>query len=206
MSESTTKNCSHMAIIFSVFSKGLAQGSSTVDTDQIYHCSNVTWLIPCLSCESAEQRDRVLQHVQYLSCPFPLAGTDFVFNITEEWFFIVKVTNEFVLEVCFGFSLQPTLPLRCSWTSEPVLQAENKIMSLFKMWSKWKVCWITALGKWKCSHTRKRSRLCFAALYTFFKKLAERCFTSQWDILDVSPSSWKEHACFTHHSLRTDSG
>lgn len=206
LSEGTTKKCSHMAMISSVFNKGLAQESSPVDTDQIYHCGNVTWLVRYLSCESAEQRDVVLQHVQYLPCPFPLAGADFVFNIIEEWFFIVKVTNEFVLEVCFGFSLRPTLPLHCSRTSEPVIQAKNKIMCLFKLWSEWKVCWIMALRKWNCSYTRKISPLCFAALSTFFKKLAEKCFTSLWDILQVSPSPWKESSCFTHQNLRTDSG
>lgn len=31
-----------MAMISSVFNKGLAQESSAVDTDQIYHCGNVT--------------------------------------------------------------------------------------------------------------------------------------------------------------------
>lgn len=84
--EGTTEKYSHMAMISSVFTKGLAQESSPVDTDQIYHCGNVTWLVWCLNCESAEQRDVALQHVQYLSSPFPLAGTDFVFNVTEEWF------------------------------------------------------------------------------------------------------------------------
>lgn len=206
LSEGTTKKCSHMAMISSVFNKGLAQESSPVDTDQIYRCGNVTWLVRCLSCESAEQRDVVLQHVQYLSCPFPRAGADFVFNIIEEWFFIVKVTNEFVLEVCFGFSLRPTPPLCCSRTSEPVIRAKNKIMRLFKMWSEWKVCWIMALRKWKRSHTRKRSPVCFAALSTFFKKLGEKCFTSLWDTVGVSPSSWKESSCSTHHNLRTNSG
>lgn len=205
LSEGTTKKCSHMAMISSVFNKGLAQESS-VDTDQIYHCGNVTWLVWCLSCESAEQRDVVLQHVQYLCSPLPLAGADFVFNIIEEWFFIVKVTNEFLLEVCFGFSLQTSLPLRCSRTLEPVIRAENQIMHLFKMWSGWKVCCIIALRKWKCSHTRKRRPLRFAALSIFFEKLAEKCFASLWDILDVSSLSWKESSCFTHHNLRTDSG
>lgn len=206
LSEGTTKKCSHVAMISSVFNKGLAPESSPEDTDQIYHCGNVTWLVQCLSCESAEQRDVVLQHVQYLSRPFPLAGADFVFNIIEEWFFIVKVTNEFVLEVCFGFSLRPTPPLCCSRTLEPVIWAKNKIMCLFKMWSEWKVCWITTLRKWKCFHTRKRSSLCFAALSTFFMNLAEKGFASPWDVLDVSPSSWKESSCFTHHNLRVDSG
>lgn len=206
LSEGTTKKCSHMAMISSVFNKGLAQESSPVDTDQIYHCGNVTWLVQCLNCESTEQRDVGLQHVQYLSCPFPLTGADFVFNIIEEWFFIVKVTNEFVLEVCFGFSLQPTPPLCCSGTLEPVIRAENKIMRLFKMCSEWKVCWIMALRKWKCSHTRKWSPLRFAALSIFFRKLAEKHFISLWGILDVSSPSWKEGSCFTHHNLTTDSG
>lgn len=192
-----------MAKIFSGFNKGLAQEPSPVDTDQIYHCGNVTWLAPCLSYESAEQKDIDLQHVQYLSTPFPLTGTDFVFNIIKEWFFIAKVTNEFVLKVYFGFFLRPTLPLQCYRTLETIIPTENKIIHLFKMWIKWKGCWIPFLRKWKCSQTKKRSPLCFAFL-SIFKELAETCFTFLWDILDVSPSSWKEISCSTHNSLKTD--
>lgn len=192
-------------MISSGFNKGLAQKPSPVDTDQIYHCGNVTWLVWYLSYESAEQKDINLQHVQHLSSPFPLTGTDFVFNIIKEWFFIAKVTNKFVLNICFGFILLPTLPLQCYRTLETIIPSENKIIHLFKMWIQWKACWIPVLRKRKCSHTRKRSALCFAALSTF-KEFAEDCFISLWDVLDVSPSSWKETSCFTDHILKTDIG
>lgn len=192
-------------MISSEFNKGLAQEPSPVDTDQIYHCSKVTWLVQCLSYESVGQKEIDLQHVQYLSTPFPLTGTDFVFNIIKEWFFIAKVTNEFVLKVCFGFFLQPTLPLQCYRTLETIIPTENKIIHLLKMWIKWKACWIPFLRKWKCFHTRKRSPLCFAAL-SIFKELAETCFISLRKILEISPSSWKEISCFTHNNLKTDIG
>lgn len=127
-------------MISSGLNKGLAQEPSPVDTDQIYHCGNVTWLVRCLSCESAEQKDIDLQHVQYLSSPFPLTGADFVFNIIKEWFFIAKVTSEFVLKVCLGFFIRPTRPLQCyrdlgdhnpSWEQDnPSFQKVNQMEGL----------------------------------------------------------------------------